>query len=289
MPLTDPLPYAVLACRGPDARRFLNGQLSQDVLGLRPDRVELAGWHTPQGRTLALVRLIAAGPEDVLLLVSRELAADLESGLRRYVLRAKVTIRDESDRWTVRGRHDPSRPNGALGEAAREGDGIVWRHTTDGRSLVLSPIDASRPTDVPTALPIDWQRADILAGVPELHLATRGEFVAQMLNLDVLGALSFTKGCYTGQEVIARAHYRGRVKRRLQGFATSASTPLVPGDTVTLGDGRRAQILNSAPNESGGRLFLAVAPWPPAPDTASDSPERRVEAVALPLPYSLPE
>jgi hypothetical protein len=105
--------------------------------------------------------------------------------------------------------------------------------------------------------------------------ATVGEFVAQMLNLDLLEAISFTKGCYTGQEVIARAHYRGRVKRRLQRFDSSmlASGELVPAASISLQDGRNAQVLQVAHTDTGSTEFLAV--------TTFDLP-------SLPLGYALP-
>lgn len=301
-----PLPFSVLAVRGPDARRFLNGQLSQDVLSLSPDRVELAGLHSAQGRTLAILRLLADGPQDVLAILPRELVADTETTLRRFVLRARVTIADESDRWRVCGLAPNASSSIRVGEISRAGDSIVWGHTPEGRSLLLTPVDASPlPAAALPSTPaagtaedadglIAWRRADIMAGIPELTTATRGEFVAQMLNLDVLGAISFTKGCYTGQEVIARAHYRGRVKRRLQGFETPESTPLVPAQSLTLGDGRRAVVITSAPAPSGGQLFLAIAPWPPLADAdpAPSSPPtdvRAIVATSVPLPYALPE
>lgn len=297
----DSLPFSVLAVRGADARRFLNGQLSQDVLALRTDRVELAGLHNPQGRTLAILRLLADGPQDVLVVLPRELAADTETGLRRLVLRARVTIADDSARWRVRGLGPGAVSSTRVGDLVRSGESIVWCHTPDGRGLALTPVDAASVDSAPAPEALDevsglaaWRRADIAAGVPELTLATRGEFVAQMLNLDALDAISFTKGCYTGQEVIARAHYRGRVKRRLQGFETRESAPLLPGQSVTLGDGRRAAILTSAATPTGGQVFLAIAPWPPAAeaDPAPSSTPADIRVVAstpLPLPYPLPE
>ena len=97
---------------------------------------------------------------------------------------------------------------------------------------------------------------------PQVYAATAEAFVAQMLNLDVLQAISFEKGCYTGQEVIARAHYRGRVKRRMQRFVTAAAAaaPLRPGDAGTLADGRQFKVVDAATLPDGRIAFLAVAP-----------------------------
>jgi folate-binding protein YgfZ len=141
--------------------------------------------------------------------------------------------------------------------------------------------------------PEEWRRLAIANGEPEVYAATSGEFVAQMLNLDVLGAIAFDKGCYTGQEVIARAHYRGRVKRRLQRFRTGAPLPLAPGDAGELADGRTFRIADAAPLADGAVEFLAVAPLAGAGPSAAESPgpgaTPRLAATQLPLPYPLPE
>jgi folate-binding protein YgfZ len=109
-----------------------------------------------------------------------------------------------------------------------------------------------------------WRQLDIIGGVPQIYAATSEEFVAQMLNLDVLGAVAFDKGCYTGQEVIARAHYRGRVKRRLQRFRSRKPLELAPGDSGALPDGRVFRVLDAVRLADGRCEFLAVAPVPGA-------------------------
>jgi hypothetical protein len=130
---------------------------------------------------------------------------------------------------------------------------------------------------------------DIAAGLPQVYGATSEEFVAQMLNLDALGAIAFDKGCYTGQEVIARAHYRGRVKRRMQRFLTQASQELLPGGSGRLADGRAFKIVDAVTGDDGACEFLAVTAVSardeaPGPDAATI-----IEATALALPYELPQ
>jgi folate-binding protein YgfZ len=159
----------------------------------------------------------------------------------------------------------------------------------------VAPIEPS-----PAAPPAAWHRANIAAGLPRIYGATQGEFVAQMLNLDVLEGISFNKGCYTGQEVIARAHFRGRVKRRLQRFtvtvtSTLAATTLAPGEQITLADGRDAIVVDSAAEHEGQVEFLAVARYATATgsNTSEDAIQREasrahIEATPLPLPYELP-
>lgn len=269
--------YGVLAARGPEARKFLHGQLSQDVNGLAADRVVLAGLHNPQGRTLAVLRVVPANATDLLLLLPRELVAVVQTTLAKFVLRTKVTLSDESERWAVTGL-----PGGVAGSGVAS-TRFLWQHAADGRRLQLTE---RTPTDIEaadaTAL-AHWRAADIAAGLPQVYRATSGAFVAQMLNLDVLGGIAFDKGCYTGQEVIARAHYRGRVKRRLQRYVTHAAATLQPGDSVALDPERSAEVVDSVVRADGRCEFLAVANFGTSADAASAAIE------PLPLPYALPD
>jgi folate-binding protein YgfZ len=257
----------VIAARGPDTRRFLNGQLSQDLSTLANDRAVRAGLHNPQGRVLTIMLLLPQGNEDVLLVLPRERITSTLALLQRYVLRAKVKLTDETALLSIEGGWPPTPPDES---------GQIWSYAADGRWLRLVRPDAQL-ADPQLADPqlAAWQLADLRAGLPMITEATAGEFVAQMLNLDLLEAISFTKGCYTGQEVIARAHYRGRVKRRLQRFDSSmlASGELVPAASISLQDGRNAQVLQVAHTDTGSTEFLAV--------TTFDLP-------SLPLGYALP-
>jgi folate-binding protein YgfZ len=139
-----------------------------------------------------------------------------------------------------------------------------------------------------------WRLDDVAAGIPEVVTATSGAFVGQMLNLDVLDGISFNKGCYTGQEVIARAHFRGQVKRRMQRFATLSWQPLAAGERVRLADGRSAQVVTAAPSPGGGWEFLAVTTLPgkaegvEAETAPAEADAAAPDAVPLPLPYLLP-
>ncbi|MFM8516586.1 MAG: YgfZ/GcvT domain-containing protein [Nevskiaceae bacterium] len=295
----------VLAVRGADARKFLNGQLSQQLLTLGPTETTLAGLHNPQGRTIALLRVIADGPEDLLCLLPRSLLEGVLALLRKYLLRSKVVLSDETPLWRVQGRWpsasaaaETAGPEFATTEAAPP---LSWPHTRDGRWMRLVRGDAPPADDVVAgrgparvaAREADiaaWHRADIAAGLPRIHPATQGEFVAQMLNLDVLEGISFNKGCYTGQEVIARAHFRGRVKRRLQRFAAPV-TMLDPGARITLADGREAVVVDSAAAHEGHVEFLAVTRYPTAvsdESIAQNAAAPRLATTPLSLPYELP-
>jgi folate-binding protein YgfZ len=303
-----------LRVRGRDVISFLQGQLSNDLTQLAAERSLLAGYHNPQGRVLALLRLFEPAPGEVLALLPRELVTAVASRLRTFILRSKVELADESPSWRIEGliggvsEPAPSAPPdvaplaarlpAATGAVARLGQSFALRvGGGHARWLILSP--AASPQGEPAlarcarAAPQLWQRLALENGEPQVYAATSGEFVAQMLNLDVLGAIAFDKGCYTGQEVIARAHYRGRVKRRLQRFRSAEPLPLTPGDAGELADGRAFRVVEAVRAADGGCEFLAVAPLASAGVGADDGSAAvsapRLNATQLPLPYELPE
>jgi len=282
-----------LRLRGADVRKFLQGQLSQDLAQLSPVHALYAGYHNPQGRAVALMHLMQLAEDDLLALLPRELVGELATRLRRFVLRAKVQLQDESADWSVTGLLSADAAAAPLpqacGEVARIGAAYLLRLSGPrGRFLLLSA-RAAPAALAPAALPAnDWELAAIEAGEPQVYGATCEEFVAQMLNLDLLGGIAFDKGCYTGQEVIARAHYRGRVKRRMQRFLSRAPLVLAPSATGTLEDGRTFQVVRAATHADGRCEFLAVAPFGAEP-AATPVASGTVAARPLPLPYALPQ
>jgi folate-binding protein YgfZ len=303
----------VLRVRGPDAQSFLQGQLSNDLMRLATDRSLLAGYHNPQGRVIALLRMLQLAPEDLLAVLPRELVPTVIARLSKFILRAKVKLVDESQSWRINGLLASGAPAdatqggvspaaaarqvaalpAALDSVAHDTAAVAVRVAQQpARWLLLTPTAQPPPTDATALVPPEtWRRAVIASGEPQVYAATSEEFVAQMLNLDALGAIAFDKGCYTGQEVIARAHYRGRVKRRLQRFVTRAPHALKPGDTGTLADGRGFEVVDAVPQPDGRCEFLAVAPLAESESAAAvpaAASAERLAAESLPLPYPLP-
>jgi folate-binding protein YgfZ len=281
--------------RGPDAVRFLQGQLSNDVTKLTAAEPMLAGFHNPQGRTIALLRLVAWDADDFLAILPRELAAPVAQRLSKFVLRSKVKVTDESAAWRLLGLHGSSPTIGAAAKCFPAGESR-WLHISLADASA-PPVNAGRES---------WERLEVASALPQVYASTSEEFVAQMLNLDAVNAISFEKGCYTGQEVIARAHYRGRVKRRMQRFISRDSCALEPGDGGQLPDGRTLKIVRAAKLDDGRCDFLAVTTIAGSEDSLAGSP-RPTEAAAgtqepaaatqeqpvihadpAPLPYALP-
>jgi tRNA-modifying protein YgfZ len=289
----------IVRARGADAVRFLQGQLSNDLTRLSADGSLLGGYHNPQGRTIALLRLVYWDEGDVLAVLPRELAAGVAGRLSKFVLRSKVKITDESKAWRMGGLIGVTQVTVGAGTTAElpatvnaqvRADGAVFVRVGVERVLVVSPGENPAPDGGVGALPDSvvggreiWRRLQVEDGEPQVYAATSEEFVAQMLNLDMLNAIAFDKGCYTGQEVIARAHYRGRVKRRMQRFISREPCRLSPGDSGQLADGRAFKVVLAAHLAGGRSDFLAVAPLPGAePEGASAAPTASSVAPAGP-------
>ena len=294
-----PLPdLGAIRVQGADNLRFLQGQLSNDSLKVSAVRSQLSGLHTPQGRTVALLRLVVVAPGEVLAILPRELAASVAARLSKYVLRAKAKVSDVSADWSFHGlilspgadEQGIAFPEALNGQTQQDSAFLVRIADTPPRWLVATPAVASEPAN--EKLRALWRSLDIAAGIPQVYAATTEAFVAQMLNLDVLDAVAFDKGCYTGQEIIARAHYRGKVKRRMQRFRTLAPATLTIGDAGKLRDGRSIKIVEATQLADGRCEFLAVAPMGAGEEesASAESPTTTsIDAEQLPLPYALPD
>jgi tRNA-modifying protein YgfZ len=243
----------ILSVSGPERTAFLQGQLTQDVSLARADSTLLSGWTDARGRLLFAGHLFTLGTDSdapLALLVPESLAGSLLKRMQMYVLRAKVQI--EVSGLATYGLHAADRPAGT-------GSGQQLRISGDStRKLLVSPErDLATVDDGQQALN-DWLLADIRAGIPTIGMATSGEFIPQMVNLDLLEAISFSKGCYTGQEIIARTKYLGRVKRRMLRFS-AASPPPAPGAPVHAARGAVGQVVSAAATPEGCEM-LAVIP-----------------------------
>ena len=235
--------YGLLSVSGADARAFLHAQLTNDIQNLPPERAALAGWCSAKGRLLATFLVIPA-PQGYLLQLARDLAPAVAKRLSMFVLRSQVRIADESDAWAQFGIWNTEQ------DLAR----IEWKSQVasvpvgEKRFLRLEPAASASLAcrgDEDT-----WSLQEIQAGRPLITAATQDQFVPQMVNLETLGGVDFQKGCYPGQEIVARAQYRGQVKRRMVRLPAPQGERLRPGQEFNGGT-----VVDSA----GGEL-LAVMP-----------------------------
>jgi folate-binding protein YgfZ len=294
------LHLGVLRFSGPDSSSFLQGQVSNDTRRICEGQSLLAAYSSPQGRVLALMHLLQH-PSGIIAILPRDLIVPTMEALRRFVLRAKVKIEDAGAELTVSGQHSArDAQSSATAAASVAGDGerrwIIG--SADAGAALQTQDPANRPVQQPVQQPanrqadqveLDWRLADIRAGLPQIYLATRETFVAQMLNLDLLDGISFTKGCYTGQEIIARTQHLGRIKRRLYRLQLPPGEWLI-GQPIRLPDGRSGRLTEVVRHGEGSEALavLNVHTQPDAePGDADSAANTGVAAAQLPLPYQI--
>jgi folate-binding protein YgfZ len=276
-PVLAPLPeLGVMAVSGPDAVSFLQTQLTNDVAHLAPDALQLNGYCTAKGRLLASFHRWRHG-EDVLLRLPRAILPAVMKRLSMFVLRAKVKIADASDQWTTAGLlgHGASeflRLAGVAVPAApwtgtRMGDVRVDRvpgsDALPERFLLTSPAAAppAWAASLPKVSSAAWWWSEIGAAVPTVFAATQEKFVPQMINFEVLGGVNFKKGCYPGQEVVARSQYLGKLKRRMQRAHADATGVAVGADVFHSGEAQPVgTVVMAAAAPQGGTDLLFEVP-----------------------------
>lgn len=267
---------------GPDAAAFLQGQLTADLRRLEPGRSSLAAWCSPQGRVIALMH-IAPTEDGFVAVLPRELCGPVVERLSRFVMRSRVRLTDASAGLAVAG------ISGREAGSFERCDGVTALRLTVERDLLLAPDDRLHEVlaDVSPAGDGAWDLSCTGLGEPEVYAATSESWVPQMLNLDLLGAVSFQKGCYPGQEIVARTQHLGRIKRRLLRYRVTGGTLPAPGAALLLGSARVAEVVRSAAC-NGRRELLAVVNLDAAGTGLTDE-SGALTCSPEPLPYGVPE
>jgi folate-binding protein YgfZ len=266
---------ALLSISGDDAAAFLHAQFTNDVEALAPGEAQWNGWCSAKGRLLATFLLVRR-PEGFLLMLPAEIAAPIAKRLAMFVLRSKAKIADVSELYTRIGIAGPNAASfvekhwGALppSMAAVEKAGALAIALDAERFVALVPAAAAPAFwDLFSA---DWQRdgADawelrsVRSGMPTIVAATQEAFVPQMANFELVGGVSFKKGCYPGQEIVARTQYRGILKKRMALAHVDGTERPLPGQSVyssAFGEQSAGTIVNAAPAPGGGFDALVVA------------------------------
>jgi tRNA-modifying protein YgfZ len=285
-----PLPdWGVIRAQGADAATFLQGQLTADVAGLKPGQATLAGYCSAKGRLLASFVVWRPAADEFLLACSADLLAPTLKRLSMYVLRAKCKLSDATPELPLWGAVAPAGDAAAAWTAAAANGAHAVRLPDAGgqaRWLVAGPLDA------PLLDAAAWRQLEVQSGVVRIVAATVDQFVPQMVNLELVGGVNFKKGCYPGQEVVARSQYRGTLKRRAVLLASPVAftegqevfhdaDPAQPAGLVALAapaSGEQPHLalveVKRALAEGPGSFRLGAADGPPL------APQ--------PLPYALP-
>jgi folate-binding protein YgfZ len=297
----------LIRVEGDDALSFLTAQFTNDLRGLQADRSQLSGYCNPQGRLIALMRIFRVG-DDFFLQTPRSLVDGLIKRLRMFVLRAKVVLSDVSEQWPrigLAGSEVTSIGQAILDTALPPPEGV----TSAGAATLLhipGPVpryEVIAPSAQAQTLwsrfaargriadDTVWQRVSLRGGIPEIEPATSQQFVPQMVNLELIGGVNFKKGCYPGQEIVARMQYLGKLKRRLYRARLAQDHAPQPGDDLYQGgidaEHKAGTVVNSVPSPQGGYELLAVLEIAASADIRYGSPKgKALELVNL--PYEVP-
>jgi len=263
---------------GDDRIEFLQGQLTNDVRDLGRDRWQMSGYCTPKGRMLANF-LLLPHQQGLLLQLPADTLPMVLKRLPMFILMSRVQISDASDRLVQIGiagddaeqalqQHFPSLPD-QPGRLTSNGQVTLLQMPGETpRFMLIGEVEQIRPlwqalAEIATPSSSDqWALLDIHAGLPQILQATSETFVPQMVNLQLIDGVSFTKGCYTGQEVVARMKYLGKLKRRMYLAHVDGETAPQPGDQLYASDSDSGQgagkVVNAAAAPEGGFDLLAV-------------------------------
>ena len=294
----------VIAVDGADAIAFLQSQLTNDVAKLRDDQLAIAGYCTAKGRLLATFHQWRHNGT-VYLRLPRAILPAIVKRLSMFVLRAKARLTDVSPQWTTHAllgagvaeavrRHGASLPSGPWTGTHLDGWRIDRVPDAGGveRYLMTAAAGAALPAwcapfaQSPAAL---WWWSEIVAAIPTVFAATQEKFVPQMINLEVVGGVDFRKGCYPGQEIVARSQYLGKLKRRMQRGHVPAPD-VAPAADVYHADAPQpvGTVVMAAPAPDGGTELLFELPLDRVDDgklhvAAPDGPV--IELRPLPYPF----
>ncbi|MGH8035099.1 MAG: YgfZ/GcvT domain-containing protein [Lysobacterales bacterium] len=249
-----PLPYLTLyRIRGADAAAFLQAQLAADTASLGAGASGFAAWCSPRGQVIALLLVCREG-DDWLLACEARLADPVFSRLRRYVLRARVEIEP------LGGTALAGLP---AGEVVTAGMSALEPRQSRLRYAIVNMATVPEGAYTRGTHPEPWRAAELKHGVAWLQPATSERFLPQMLGLDQIGAVSFSKGCYPGQEIVARTRYLGKLKRKPVLLEVQGDQPIPAGEPCTVdstGQAVDAVIIEAAASENAVTLVLVVAP-----------------------------
>ena len=247
--------HALLALSGPDAIAFAQAQFMNDVAALGAMQWHWNGWLTPKGRVIALFALLRRDEQTLWLVMPDADPETVRSALSRFVFRSKVRV-EVVEGVVASGRFEaPTVAEGA--RAALLDDGIIemdMRGAGGERTLRLGPADAAPDSGAAMA----WQAVDLRHGLPRLPASQVEQWTPQQLSLDRLAAFSVKKGCYPGQEIVARTHFLGKVKRGVALLESDASMDV--GAEVRAGDTPLGTVAASCSLPSNGCIALAVLP-----------------------------
>ncbi|NOY15675.1 MAG: folate-binding protein YgfZ [Gammaproteobacteria bacterium] len=224
---------------GSDANKFLHAQFTNDLSNLPVNNWQYSSYCTPKGRLLAFMTIARLDENEFLLILPAEIGDNILPRLRMFVMRDDVTITPQDENTSITGILGAADNLSGIGLTQKREDGKLSRDNNNclltisyesGRFLFIG--ESVKLKANPSADRNNWTLLDIQTGIPAIVLATQETFVPQMVNLDLIGAVNFKKGCYPGQEIVARVHYLGKIKQRMFAVETSSNQLAQPNDKI---------------------------------------------------------
>ena len=300
--------YGLIRAHGDDAEKFLQGQLTNDLMQVDPDHSQLSSYCNPKGRMLANFRIFKRD-ESLYLSLPGELLETTLNRLSMYVMRSKVSLHDASDTLTrigLSGNKSEQLLSAITGSIPKEIDNVTQQNGytivriagIEPRFEIYGAIDDMikmwKALDL-NASPVGadaWELLNIQAGIPVVFAETSEAFIPQMTNMELINGVSFKKGCYTGQEIVARMHYLGKLKKRMYHIGINTDKKPLPGDNLFAKDSKggsgtgtivSAQKITENDYEALAVIQITDAENQPLRLYDADGPKVEI----LELPYSL--
>ena len=242
--------FSIISISGADSTEFIQGQMTQDISAIGDDEARMTAILNPQGRVMSTA-LIMHWDDSIILVLNKDTVDDLIVWLSRFILRSKVTVsRLEAHIYGL----NQNLANIESDSLDLEKEIFCLRsiETDAERTLLITKSlhDFSK-SSITTMSSRNWQLADIQAGIPTIYKENIAKFIPQMINLDLINGISFNKGCYTGQEIVARVQHRGEIKRRMFHISTQqCNAEIRPGTPVLLGTSEVGTVIQSEPHEN---------------------------------------
>jgi folate-binding protein YgfZ len=304
-PLAD---QGLIGLSGDDAASFLHNQITNDVENLPQTEARLAGYCSPKGRLLASFLMWKTG-EEILLQLPRQIQPPIQKRLQMYVLRAKAKLQDAGDRLALLGIGGagsgemlaawfPILPAQAYAKVDSDHGSLIRLPDAFGaaRYQWILPAESAAnlwPEIARIAHPVGtdiWRLTEIHSGIPQITQPTQEQFVPQMINFELVGGVNFKKGCYPGQEIVARSQYLGKLKRRML-LASVAAEAGAGMEVFSSADPDQpcGMVVNAAPNLQGATDMLVEIKIAAAEDASVHLGSAQGPALSFAaLPYSLP-